>query len=355
MKGFISCLAPIFFSPLLEVALTTTHAQASLSQSSQNPLQFKVNWLFFWHLASAVFFLCIIWKQYSLNSTQVQKVTAYMKWVNLNKRKEQINLFKRLSFWTADRCYRLREFFPQHCVTCCLNITYVLRINPDLVKALQCILLQISFPSHVTKKSKFIRIISTQVSNCSAVSFALKCHWWGAGESEMKQHSDFDCFYPGSIWCLSLQARKEKKRIPLKSKCEDTRTGLPCQSWSHLLGVVYLIKLRAFVRFTWQFGFLCEKSLTAGGKKQKERKSLLRFSKAFGCQTGKQFVELNPELHIWFCFINPTVEYSMPALHSSDEWIILMYNQFSSWKCSILNAHRVLIIFEIMSVCDGRQ
>lgn len=137
-----------------------------------------------------------------------------MKWVNLNKkRKEQISLFKRLSFWTADRCYRLREFFPQHCVTCCLNITYVLRINPDLVKALQCILLQISFPSHVTKKSKFIRIISTQVSNCSAVSFALKCHWWGGGgESEMKQHSDFDCFYPGSIWCLSLQARKEKKK-----------------------------------------------------------------------------------------------------------------------------------------------
>lgn len=45
MMNRIICLAPIFFSPLLEVALTTdtTHAQASLSQSSQNPLQFKVN------------------------------------------------------------------------------------------------------------------------------------------------------------------------------------------------------------------------------------------------------------------------------------------------------------------------
>lgn len=41
--------------------------------------------------------------------------------------------------------------------------------------------------------------------------------------------------------------------------------------------------------------FLCEKSLTAGEKKKKR---FLRFSKTFGCQTGKQFVELNPELHI---------------------------------------------------------
>lgn len=229
-----SVLLPFFFSPLLEVALTTdtTHAQASLSQSSQNPLQFKVNWLFFWHLASAVFFLCIIWKQYSLNSTQVQKVTAYMKWVNLNKkRKEQISLFKCLSFWTADRCYRLREFFPQHCVTCCLNITYVLRINPDLVKALQCILLQISFPSHVTKKSKFIRIISTQVSNCSAVSFALKCHWWGGWKwNEATQR--FWLFLSGKYLMFkpSSEEGKEKKkefhlRVNVKTLAQGCRAN----------------------------------------------------------------------------------------------------------------------------------
>lgn len=209
-----SVLLPFFFPPLLEVVLTTTHAQASLSQSSQNPLQFKVNWLFFWHLASALFFVhymkTIQRKQHTGAKGNCWHEVGKFK----QKRKGQISLNKHLIFWTADRCYRLREFFPQHCVTCCLNSTYVLRINPDLVKALQCILLQISFPSHVTKKSKFIRIISTQVSNCSAVSFALKCHWWGGrgGESEMKQHSDFDCFYPGSISCLSLQARKEKKK-----------------------------------------------------------------------------------------------------------------------------------------------
>ena len=41
---------------------------------------------------------------------------------------------------------------PKHCVTCSLNILYVLRINPDLIKALQCNFLKISFPFHVTKE-----------------------------------------------------------------------------------------------------------------------------------------------------------------------------------------------------------
>lgn len=155
-----------------------------------------------------------------------------MKWVNLNKkRKEQISLFKCLSFWTADRCYRLREFFPQHCVTCCLNITYVLRINPDLVKALQCILLQISFPSHVTKKSKFIRIISTQVSNCSAVSFALKCHWWGGWKwNEATQR--FWLFLSGKYLMFkpSSEEGKEKKkefhlRVNVKTLAQGCRAN----------------------------------------------------------------------------------------------------------------------------------
>lgn len=73
----------------------------------------------------------------------------------------------------------LLNISTQHCVTCCLNILYVLRINPDLMKALQYNFLKISFPSHVKKKSKSVQIISTQVSNCTAMSFALDCLWGG--------------------------------------------------------------------------------------------------------------------------------------------------------------------------------
>lgn len=79
----------------------------------------------------------------------------------------------------ANRAVGFFSSSSQHCVTCCLNILYVLRINPDLMKALQYNFLKISFPSHVKKKSKSVRIISTQVSNCTAMSFALECHWGG--------------------------------------------------------------------------------------------------------------------------------------------------------------------------------